>query len=243
MNPDTYAAESKFERDHWWFNGRRRLFLRMIEKHASSRDASILDVGTSTGGTLRALASQGYHNLAGLELSEEAIRFCQAQGLDQVKLGDVCDMPFEDGRFDFVIASDVIEHVDDDVKAAREVRRVLKPGRHGIFTVPAFKMLWSRQDDIARHKRRYRLRGLLDCLRQAELEIVEIYYFNYLLFLPILAARTAFKVLGMKVENENELNSSAENRLFSKIFTVDVDTARHIHPPFGVSIFALVRRE
>jgi SAM-dependent methyltransferase len=151
-------------------------------------------------------------------------------------------MPFADNTFDFVIAADVIEHVDDDAQAVREVHRVLKPHRHAIFTVPAFKVLWSRQDDIAHHKRRYRLPELLRRLREAQFEIVEIYYFNYLLFVPILAARTLFKLLRIKIENEDQLNSPMMNSLFSLVFRADIATARHLHPPFGVSVFALVRR-
>jgi SAM-dependent methyltransferase len=242
MNPDTYAFEARIEKDHWWYQGRRRLFLRMAERYAPDHDAAILDIGTSTGGTLRALANQGYRNVSGLELSPEAIALCEQQGFNQVELGDVCAMPFEDSSFDFVIASDVIEHVDVDVQAAREVRRVLKPGQYALFTVPAFQMLWSKQDDIARHKRRYRINGLRDCLQRAQFEVIEIYYFNYLLFLPILGVRYLIKLFRIDVENEQGLNAPVVNKLFSIIFNADVDTARHLRPPFGVSIFALVRR-
>jgi SAM-dependent methyltransferase len=242
MNPDTYAAEAQFEKSHWWFDGRRRLFIRIAEALAPDRNAPILDIGTSTGGTLREFADHGYRNLSGLDPSPEAIRFCREKGLDGVREGSVSAMPFADASFDFVIAADVIEHVDDDAQAVREVHRVLKPNHHAVFTVPAFKMLWSHQDDIAHHKRRYRLPELLARLREAQFEIVEIYYFNYLLFVPILAARTLFKLFRIRVENEDELNPTAMNRLFSLVFRADIATARHLHPPFGVSVFALVRR-
>jgi SAM-dependent methyltransferase len=242
MNPDTYAAEVQFEKSHWWFDGRRRLFLRIAEALVPDHSAPILDIGTSTGGTLREFADRGYHNLSGLDLSPEAIRFCHDKGLEGVREGNADAMPFADASFDFVIAADVIEHVANDAQAVREVHRVLKPKRYAIFTVPAFQVLWSRQDDIAHHKRRYRLPELLGRLREAQFEVVEIYYFNYLLFLPILAARTLFKWLRIKVENEDELNSPMINRLFSLIFRADIATARHLHPPFGVSVFALVRR-
>jgi hypothetical protein len=43
-----------------------------------------------------------------------AVRFCSEKGLGEVELGDVCALPFPDGRFDLVLATDVIEHVDDD---------------------------------------------------------------------------------------------------------------------------------
>jgi SAM-dependent methyltransferase len=242
MNPDTYEFEAQTERDHWWFNGRRRMFMSIVERCVPDRSAPILDIGTSTGGTLRALSEHGYSNLHGLDLSAEAIKFCNQQGFNAVKQGDVSAMPFSDGDFDFIFASDVIEHTDDDVKAAREIYRVLKPERYALFTVPAFRILWSRQDDIAHHKQRYNKTMLISCLRRAGFNIVESYYFNYLLFLPILGTRLAMKTFGFSSENEIGLNTPLVNKVCSVIFNADVDTARHLHPPFGVSICALVRR-
>lgn len=49
---------------------------------------------------------------------------------------DLCNMPFEDNTFDFVISEDVLEHIEGYEKALREIFRVLKPGGKHIFTVP-----------------------------------------------------------------------------------------------------------
>ena len=74
---DTYAAESKFEHDV--VVQRPPQALRLIETRAEPRR---VDIGRRDQHRRhsRALASQGYHGLAGLGLGEEAIR-CQAQGL------------------------------------------------------------------------------------------------------------------------------------------------------------------
>jgi len=45
-------------------------------------------------------------------------------------------IPFPDSTFDVVICNHVLEHVDDDTKAMRELLRVMKPGGFGIFQVP-----------------------------------------------------------------------------------------------------------
>jgi len=49
---------------------------------------------------------------------------------------DIQDLPFSNGSHDFVYASHVLEHVPDDRKALREIRRVLKPGGIAILPVP-----------------------------------------------------------------------------------------------------------
>jgi GT2 family glycosyltransferase/glycosyltransferase involved in cell wall biosynthesis/SAM-dependent methyltransferase len=48
-------------------------------------------------------------------------------------------LTFPDGRFDIVVASDVLEHVRVDERAFREIARVLRPGGHFVFTVPHYR--------------------------------------------------------------------------------------------------------
>lgn len=49
---------------------------------------------------------------------------------------DLTAMPFPDDAFDIVVCSHVLEHVPDDAKAMREIRRILKPGGHAILLTP-----------------------------------------------------------------------------------------------------------
>jgi SAM-dependent methyltransferase len=49
---------------------------------------------------------------------------------------DICNMPFEDAAYDFVFASHVLEHVQDDRRAIKEIRRVLRPNGIAILPVP-----------------------------------------------------------------------------------------------------------
>lgn len=51
---------------------------------------------------------------------------------------DVHEIPFEDNKFDWVICNHVMEHVENDRKAMKEILRVLKPGGHAIMQIPIF---------------------------------------------------------------------------------------------------------
>ena len=242
MDAGTFAVEARTEATHWWFVGRRRLFAREIIRADVSRAARALDVGTSTGTNLRMLRDLGFSDVEGLDLSEEAIRYCAEKALGPVREGDICAMPFGDGSFDLILATDVIEHVEDDRLALSEVARALKPGGLAIITVPAFQMLYGLQDRVAQHRRRYRKRDLVEKIRASGLELESIYYFNYVLFLPVWLARRLIDLLGTRLNSEAELNSPVVNWFLTKVFTLDVLSARFVSPPFGVSLLAIATK-
>jgi SAM-dependent methyltransferase len=245
MEISTYAIEAQVEATHWWFTGRRRLLGRMIAAFGLPADARILDIGTSTGTNLRMLRDLGFSRYEGLDMSDEAVRWGADKGYGKVTRGDACALPFPNANFDLVLATDIIEHVDDDVLALGEMRRVLKPGGRVLVTVPAFPILWGLQDEIGHHKRRYRMAELVTRIGQADLVVHRRFHFNYLLFLPILLARRIIAVFGIRLQNENEVNSPLINRVLSWVFRFDVWTAPKVKPPFGVSCLAVAgpRRE
>ena len=241
MDATVYDLETRIEHTHWWFVGRRRLLARAIEALDLPREARILDVGSGTGSNLRLLGELGFCNYLGVDASEISVRHCASKGLGEVMLGDACALELAADSVDLVMATDIVEHVEDDVGALREIRRVLRPGRHAIVTVPAFPSLWSLHDEIVHHKRRYRRGELERRIDEAGLELCAGFYFNYLLFVPIWLARQTFRLLGLGVENENEVNSPLINSGLERIFSLDVWSAPFIRPPFGVTYYALLR--
>ena len=64
--------------------------------------------------------------------------------------GDALHLPFADATFDRVIASEVLEHIPDDVRAISELTRVLRPGGTIAVTVPAWlaeQLCWKLSDE------------------------------------------------------------------------------------------------
>lgn len=91
--------------------------------------------------------------------------------------GDALRLPFPDGTFDRVIASEVLEHIPDDRGAIDELVRVTKAGGTLAVSVPRFwpeLVCWSLSDDYHEvpggHVRIYRASQLLGRLRAAGLE-------------------------------------------------------------------------
>lgn len=70
---------------------------------------------------------------------------------------DIQALPFEDGRFEFLIANHVLEHVSDDGCALQEIARVLKPGGSAIIQTPFSNVLQRRFEDAGIRTNRARL--------------------------------------------------------------------------------------
>ena len=155
MELSVYEIESEVEATHWWFKERRWLFGRMLRD--IPRSAKVLDVGSGTGSNLRMLVEAGFRDVRGLDMSPAAAQFAKAKNLPPIEYGDVQRLPYEAETFDLLLATDVVEHVDDDAKAVQELARILRPGGHLLVTVPCFQSLWGPQDELAMHKRRFRL--------------------------------------------------------------------------------------
>ncbi len=94
-----------------------------------TRPGRLLEVGCAAGWLLRHAAARGWE-VRGVELSEPAVRFARARGLE-VHHGDLLGAALSPGHFDLVYMGDVLEHVLDCRATLAEVVRVLKPG--GIF--------------------------------------------------------------------------------------------------------------
>lgn len=236
MDPQAYAIEAKIEAEHWWFEGRRRLFRRLIRNMKANKSWKILDVGTSTGTNLRMLRDMKFDDVTGVDNSEAAIRFCESKGFGPVRLGDVQNMPFESESFDLILATDIIEHVVDDRQAVQELARLLTAGGSLLITVPAFMALWGHNDDTAHHRRRYRKAEVMNLAQACGLRVRREFYFNFLLFVPIWVVRTFMKNFRSGADlPENEINSPIVNRLLTSVFSLDVWLAGWLKPPFGVS--------
>src|SRR5690606_25011226 len=127
MSADAFDAMAKVERAHWWFRAKHDLVVDLL-RASGIESGRVIDVGCGTGGHLERLRSAGY-DVIGAELEPRALTF--ASGLDPrppLVQSTAESLPFATGSAVAVTALDVIEHLDDDVAAFRELRRVVAPG-------------------------------------------------------------------------------------------------------------------
>jgi len=79
--------------------------------------------------------------------------------------------------------------------------------------------------------------------RQKGFEIERATYANWTFFAPILAGRTLMKITGIKPESENNVNVSALNGIFGKIFSAERFWLKNFNFPFGVSIVITAKKK
>jgi SAM-dependent methyltransferase len=187
------------EDGHWWYQGRRAIVLDAVARltRGHSGDVRTLDAGCGGGRLLVELSRIG--PVVGIEPSPAS----RSRSLER-RAGDVLDasieaLPFEDGHFDVVLSLDVLEHLDDDRAALRELRRVTAPGGAAVITVPAHPRLWSRHDELNHHRRRYRRRDLQAAASASGWTVERTTHFTTLLMPVAIAARAIDRGDGLQI--------------------------------------------
>lgn len=237
MEHKLYETYRKIETEHWWFVGRQAILFDFLKKYVSPK-ARILDIGCNTGVLVDMMQKAGYE-ACGSDMSKEAIEYGSARGVKKLYVANGDIQPFPSELFDCVMALDVIEHIDDDSAVIKEMKRLLRPGGTLIIKVPAFMFLWSLQDEVAHHKRRYTKKTLTDVLTSHRLSIVRKTYFNTFLFVPIVISRLIQKIIPPKRSSDFDLNNRFINAVLKRIFICEAILLRYVNFPFGVSLLAI----
>jgi methionine biosynthesis protein MetW len=106
-----------------------------------------LDVGCGDGRTVGAFLDHMAASYTGVDVASAAVQEAQRLGLDARVIADPGDLPFPDSCFDLATCLEVLEHLVAPLTAAREIRRVLRPGGRLIATVPNV-VYWRRRLDF-----------------------------------------------------------------------------------------------
>ena len=244
MEPFLYDEFYAVERHHWWAVGMRRIFHTLLADSLAAMTAPrLLDVGCGTGITLEEFGKYG--SIMGLDLAWPALVYTRRRGLSvPLVLGDLARLPFAAESLDIVLAFDVIEHLDDDLVALAEIRRVLRRSGVVLLNVPAFASLWSGKDTANQHRRRYRRNGLRLKLEQAGFSVERITYTNAALFPAIWCVRQLQRAMGRPWNSAAEYHPSAWfNRSLLQVLRIERRLLRFVDLPFGTSVTCLARKE
>jgi SAM-dependent methyltransferase len=145
VSPETIAHMTRNEADMAFKKRVQTIF----EWVAPTDEMVILDIPCGRGFYLNMFRYVSNCTLIGAELDWDVILKAQRNTREQSDIAlhnaNIYTLPYPDNTFDAVILSEILEHVDDDVAALTEVRRVLKPGGVAAITVPNadYPFLWD----------------------------------------------------------------------------------------------------
>ncbi len=246
MNKEFVQQYVQLENAHWWFVVRQKIILYFLHKHIKGCSLTILNIGAAGGASSKWLEEFGA--VTSVENESVFIDHLRSKGMN-VTDASVLSMPFADNSFDLVCAFDVIEHVEDDASALREIQRVCKVQGIVCITVPAFQSLWSNHDMVNRHFRRYSKKELHKRIEAVNnFSIKESTYFNSLLFLPIFVARKVGAVFSSGTKDgksDFELYKTASwvNVVLKCIFSFELFLLREVSFPVGVSLICILKKK
>lgn len=125
----------------------------------------VLDVGCNTGGLGRRLIAEKGCEMFGVDISEALVEKARAKGYDAYA-GPAEDLRHEDGTFDVVVVSEILEHVHDPHPVLAEAQRVLRRGGLLFGDVPTERGRWGYEtiDDHDFHARVFTREALEELL-------------------------------------------------------------------------------
>jgi SAM-dependent methyltransferase len=197
----------------------------------------VLEVGAGHGTFTEMLARRAKRVVAS-DISERCVgrlrdRFSGEESVE-ILHGSI-DSAAAHGPFDSVILINVLEHIEDDDGALRELAdSLLKPAGRTVLWVPAFPFLYSDFDRRIGHYRRYTLPGLRKQLADAGYDVQDIRYVNAV-------GAVAWLVLARLLRRTP--TNGTPVKIFDKYFVpVLKRVERRWRPPFGQSVLAVAGR-
>lgn len=182
LQRDTYADRGPEILDR--LAGARRFNAWMAETIAPFAGRKVLEIGAGIGNLTRRLAPGRALYIASDIDSEQLARLAaRLAHRPNVRVARVDLTRWEDfeplqGAVDTVVCLNVVEHVEDDRLALRNLYRVLAPGGRAVVLVPEGQSLYGELDAVLGHWRRYSERELREKMEQAGFELENVFGFN-----------------------------------------------------------------
>jgi SAM-dependent methyltransferase len=253
FNKDFDAAGFKqlfeLENNNFWFRSRNRIIQTLFQKYSNKTpNGKFLEIGCGTGYVLKGLERFPGVKLTGAEIYLEGLKFARMRLPDAEFIQmDAARMPFTD-QFDYIGAFDVLEHITEDEAVMKNVFRSLK--KDGVFfiSVPQYMTMWSYEDDITCHKRRYSKKEIFNKLQNSGFTLMYHTSFVFSLFPLMWISRWLKKNKKACDVTQDELNQELKlnpliNKIFEYILRIDEFLIRcGMKLPFGGSLMVVAAK-
>jgi len=138
---------------------------------------------------------------------------------------------------------DVLEHLDRDLDAVCEIRRVLRPGGYLLLSVPAYPALWCDHDVALHHRRRYTRATAGALLDRAGLQTIHLGHGYASVLIPALCVRLLRRRFPPRSPRADiGVVGFPLNQILTGVMWLETLVAQWLPLPCGTSILAVARR-
>lgn len=239
----------QLEESSFWFKHRNNIIAHKVK--VDNREKTFFDIGGGNGFVAKRLQEESVEVVL-VEPGKEGASNAKKRGVNSVVCSTLEDAGFKEEVMDAVGLFDVVEHIKDDVAFMKSINRYLKRGGRVYITVPAYKMLWSKEDDDAGHFTRYTLKTMNQLLIQSGFKIEYSTYFFSILPFPIFMFRTIPSLLGLnkksndlaKHKDEHAEREGATSSFLDKVWRWELSKiAQKRRIAFGGSCFIVASKQ
>lgn len=236
------------EDDSFWFRHRNKCIIEAVKKFPPA--GVILDVGGGNGFVSFGLNEAGFPSIL-LEPNKKAVKNAMQRGVSPVVCSTIEDAGFQERSVPAAGLFDVLEHIEHETEFLRLLNGVLCPGGRLYVTVPGHQMLWSLDDEYARHYRRYNRKSLVRSLMAGGYVVDYVtHLFSYLsiplFFMKMLRSKSHFAKMNTDEDcvREHTPKSVIVNKALSVFHGLELSMIRHGMPLLlGSSLIAVAHSE
>lgn len=245
-----YYIESNIQESHWWFRSRNNIILAVLTNYLDNKDKNdyeILDIGCGLGQIFPVLEKFGH--VEGIEKNSSFVRVLKNKYPElKVHNAEFPNPNLENKKFNLISMFDSLEHIDNPANILRTNNNILKNDGLLLVTVPAYKWMWSKLDEIGHHFRRYDKNTLKIEIEREGFECIYLSYFMTLLFPLVFIYRKIILFLFFKKIKLNDLELKKPINILNKFLyhIVNIETyfiRRKISFIYGLSIISIFRKK
>jgi SAM-dependent methyltransferase len=244
IRQDLLELTRQAQATHFWFRGFRGFVAPALREVARGRrDLRLIDCGCGVGQNIALL--EPYGDAIGFDLLADGAVAARASGRPIVR-ADVVNIPFPSDAFDIATSFDVLQCVEADRSAIREMARIVRPGGAVVLTLAALDILRGDHAEVWREVRRYTPASARTLVESAGLRPERVDFLFASLFPLMLGVRSLQRLLRPvrrpRPDTDIAVPAAPINSALTWLVQREAALARRIPMPIGSSVLVVARK-